>query len=134
LATRTRLALVISAKVKVLADFAWEFVEPKVRAALLDEFGFDNVEIGQDLLLSDAIAVIQAVPGVDYVDVDVFDRISESDLLGGFDPGPALALTASDRITVNGALRVGGGKIAAAELAYLTKEVPETLILQELKS
>lgn len=135
LAVRTRLILVVSAKVRVAASFAWEFVEPKIRTALLARFGFSNVELGQDLLLADAIATIQGVPGVDYVDVDVFDRISESQLVGGFDPEQEaeLDLKPRDRVSVRGATRTATG-IAAAELAYLSNDVPETLILQELKT
>ncbi|WP_437674819.1 putative baseplate assembly protein [Sorangium sp. So ce131] len=136
LGLRRRLALVLSAKVKVAADFAWEHVEPQVRAALLERFGFKHVELGQDLHLADAIAVIQAVPGVDYVDVDVFDTLSEQQLIKGFDAAPdepGLVLRLLDRITVWGARRTSGG-ITPAEIAYIASDVPETLILQELKS
>ncbi len=56
-------------------DYHWETLEPKIRAALLDAFGFARLELGDDLLLSNAIDAIQGVAGVAYVDVDVFDTI-----------------------------------------------------------
>jgi len=47
-----------------------------VRAAVLAEFGFAARELGEPAYLSQAITAMQAVPGVDYVDVDVFHGIS----------------------------------------------------------
>ena len=74
------------------------------------------------MLLSDAVSVIQRVRGVVYVDVDVFDAISEPALLAGFAEQKVTELQLSDRIP-----------IAPTQLAYLAPEVPDTLILQELK-
>jgi predicted phage baseplate assembly protein len=77
-AVRELLVLVISARVGVLEDYVWSLVEPAVRSALLDRFGFARRELGQDVLLGEVIATIQAVRGVDYVDVDVLDVVPES--------------------------------------------------------
>jgi predicted phage baseplate assembly protein len=77
LEVRELIMLIISARVRVLADYQWEWVEPKVRAALLDTFGFERRELGQDALLSEVISTIQSVPGVAYVDVDTFGGIPE---------------------------------------------------------
>jgi len=74
---RELIMLVISAGVRVLADYPWESVEPKVRAALLDTLGFERRELGQDALLSEVISTIQSIPGVAYVDVDTFGGIPE---------------------------------------------------------
>lgn len=122
---RERLALVISAKVGVHPDYLWESLEPKIRTALLDAFSFERLELGDDLFLADAIRVIQGVPGVTYVDVDVFDTISENALLEGFTApadsgGPSFKL--GHRIPIE-----------STQLAYLSPEVPDTLILQEIK-
>jgi predicted phage baseplate assembly protein len=139
LAVRERLALVVSAKIRIAPDYRWDLVEPKIRAAVLDAFSFDNVEPGQDLLLSDAIEAIQQVPGVVYVDVDVFDSISEAELLAGFSAPAALNLTLEDRLAIAPArvvvrrTPVERHDIAPAQLAYLGADVPDTLILQELK-
>ncbi len=75
-AVRDLRLIVLSAGVKVLPDFSWDLVEPRIRAALLAEFGFTARELGQPAFLSSAVATIQRVPGVDYVDVDVFQGIS----------------------------------------------------------
>ena len=140
LAVRERLALVLSAKIKIDPDYQWETLEPKIRTAVLDMFSFERLDLGNDLLLSDAIKVIQGVRGVVYVDVDVFDAISETTLIEGFTKPAANDLKLKDRIAIESARLVFQStpvperQIAAAQLAYLAAEVPDTLILQELKS
>ncbi|MGA7180800.1 MAG: putative baseplate assembly protein [Thiobacillaceae bacterium] len=133
LAIRERLALVISASIRVDPDYQWETLEPKIRSAVLDAFGFDKVDLGQDLLLADAIKVMQGIPGVTYVDVDVFDTISEAGLLAGFDAAAASNLQLRDRILIEPG-RYEQGQLLPAQLSYLAPEVPDTLILQEIKS
>lgn len=139
LAVRERLALVVSAKVRIAPDYRWDLVEPKIRAAVLAAFSFDHVEPGQDLLLSDAIKAVQGLPEVVYVDVDVFDSISEAELLAGFGAPAAQGLTLNDRIVLEPArivvrhTPVERHDVAPAQLAYLSADVPDTLILQELK-
>jgi predicted phage baseplate assembly protein len=77
-AVRELVLLVITANLKIAADYDFQLVEPAVRAALLDGLGFDNRELGAPAHLSQVIALIQAVPGVDYVDVDAFAGVPES--------------------------------------------------------
>jgi len=55
-----------------------ESVEPKVRAALLDAFSFDRRELGQSVFSSEVISTIQQVDGVSFVDLEIFDSVSES--------------------------------------------------------
>ncbi|MCX2731941.1 putative baseplate assembly protein [Saccharopolyspora sp. NFXS83] len=69
---REEVALRVSAEVKLERDHAWDVVEPRVRRALLAELGFAGRELGRPALLSEALATAQSVPGVSYVDVDVF--------------------------------------------------------------
>ncbi len=69
---RGMLLLVLRAGIKVNPDYSWDLVEPAVRTALLDTFSFARRDLGQDAYLSEAFAAAQAVPGVDYVDIDVF--------------------------------------------------------------
>jgi Baseplate J-like protein len=135
LQVRELLALVVSAKVRIDPDYLWEALEPKIRSAMLDAFGFEKLELGDDLLLSNAIKIIQGVTGVTYVDVDVFDTISEAQLLNGLDNSTAANLKLNDRILIEPARVVHSNvsNILPAQLAYLTPEVPDTLILQELK-
>ncbi len=145
-AIRELILLVISARVRVLSDYQWETVEPKIRTALLDTFSFERRELGQDALLSEAISTIQRVDGVVYVDVDVFGGIPQNttdettkkrrsllppeitkkvqDLVNSRDqPFP--------RVLV-GMAGPEGGSIRPAQLAFLTPDVPETLILKEI--
>lgn len=76
-----RLILLIRAKVRLLPDYEWQSVEPKIRAALLQAFGFANRDPGQEVFRSEIVSVIQAVPGVAYVDLDLVDDISETEAL-----------------------------------------------------
>jgi hypothetical protein len=69
--------LVLSARIKLLADYRWEPVAAAVRAKLLDSFGFGKRALGQWALLSEVISAIQNIAGVEYVDVDSFGAIPE---------------------------------------------------------
>lgn len=157
-ALREAVFLVLSARVKVLDDHLWDDVEPRIRAALLDTFGFDRRELGQDVQLSEAISVIQGIDGIDYVDVDLLDGISETeardpealaaklgalataagakappDTTGEADARPRQHLVVEpariDPAVTDPALRV-----RPAQLAYLNPELPDTLILTEVTS
>lgn len=174
---RELMLLVISAKVRLLPDYQWESVEPQIRATLLKTFSFDRRELGQDVLLSELISVIQAVKGIAYVDVDILDKVDESvtpdelallandlklnkrivvemdriqtyhaversgeifssvasrygiieDDLRAMNPG------INDPFEVGISLRIPR-TIRPAQLAYLSPDVTDTLILQELIS
>ena len=77
LAVRELLMIVIEAGVAILPDYQWESVVSEVRSALLDRFSFERRELGQDVMLSEVISVMQSVRGVAYVDVDAFGGIPE---------------------------------------------------------
>jgi predicted phage baseplate assembly protein len=77
-AVRELVLLVISAGVEVDPDYRFSDVEPKVRAALLDRFGFDRRELGQSVYLSEVQSVAQKVRGVVSVDVDVLAGVPET--------------------------------------------------------
>jgi len=79
LVMRELMVLILVANVKILPDYLWELVEPKIRAALLDTFSFERRELGQSVSLSELISTVQKVPGVDFVDVDIFDSISKTE-------------------------------------------------------
>ena len=136
LAVREELALVLSANILVFADRDWTLVEPAVRAALLDAFGFGAMELGQDLPSSAVIAAIAAVPGVEYADLDILRTYQDTeltaalaDLAGGppSNPGPP-----PRRIAVAGD-RVELGVPRPAQLACLQAAVPDSLILNEVR-
>jgi predicted phage baseplate assembly protein len=134
--------LICIAKVKVMPGYLWEKVEPVVSAALLDAFSFEQRELGQDVTLSEVQSIIQQIPGVKYVDVDVLSSVSE---IEAGDPEKlkvklqALAKPGDDqpakRVTVSPApTRTQDGRIFPAELAYFKPDIPDTLILTELKN
>ncbi|MET7657463.1 putative baseplate assembly protein [Streptomyces sp. NPDC005356] len=75
---RELVLLLVAARVKVAADHAWEFVEPRLRQVLLRRLGYEGSELGQPARLSDLLAAAHTVPGVDYVDVDVFNGVPAS--------------------------------------------------------
>ncbi len=123
----------------------------RVRDALLDAFGFESRELGQDVLLSEVISVMQAVSGVAYVDVDTFGSIPEKQA-DELVPGERRLLTpdeisrrvqelisASEEMNRPEArLRVNladfeQGAIRPAQLAFLAPDVPETLILNRIE-
>jgi predicted phage baseplate assembly protein len=131
LAVRERLVVILSMKIKVQAYYLWELVETAVRTALLGAFGFDQVELAEDLLLSHVIAVVQQVPGVDSAEAEVFDTISEQDLIAGFSRQAASRLVRKDRIPVQPARPGQQQDVLPAQIAYLTSDVTATLILQE---
>jgi hypothetical protein len=149
---RELMLIVISARIRILPENTWEPVVTQVRSALLDAFSFERRELGQDVLLSEVISFIQSVRGVAYVDVDVLRGIPEK-VPGNEKSGRRRLLTPAEiaekvggllidekgkplkeplsRITVNLADSKAGA-ILPAQLAFLTPDVPETLILNQI--
>ena len=135
-AVRKLKLLVISAGVKVLPDYQWESVEPKVRAALLSSLGFDQRALCQSAFLSEVISTMQAVEGVSYVNVQKFDAVPEDITAAQL---AALATTLgvkqvveADRARVDSQATDPAMRIVPAELAILTPDIPDTLILTEI--
>lgn len=130
--------LVVSAGVKVMADYAWEFVAPNIRAALLDAYSFDRRDLGQSAFLSQATAVVQGVAGVEYVDMRTFDSVPEgvtAEQLAGL--GGSLTLNEfveAELAHIDPTATDPSQRILAAEIAYLTPDIADTLILTEITS
>lgn len=156
LGVRELLALTLSAKVGLATDYVWESVEPLLRAALLDAFGFERRALAQNVYLSEVVACMLNVEGVAWVDVDAFGSIDEATLLAGFaaddDDGGgddmgngSSAGTTSSWLTAPNAgvpARVqalparldASGVLRPAQLACLPTDVPDILLLQEATS
>lgn len=128
--------LVISARVKILAAYQWESVEANVRAALLAAFSFDQRDLGQSAFLSEAIAVVQAVEGVSYVDFQTFDSVAEDSTaaqLAGLANTLALRnFVEADLARVDPTATDPSKRILPAGLIVLTPAIPDTLILTEI--
>src|SRR5262249_18542252 len=127
------LLIVMVAAVHVDADHRFDLLEPQIRAALLDRFGFDRRYLGQAVFQSELIATIQPVPGVDRVVIDARRVAPEG-------PPPAelqafadsLALPVPQLIPVELARPDPQGHgILPAQLALLSPLLPDTLILKE---
>ncbi len=151
LAVRELMFIVISSNVKIEADYQWDSVVTELRAALLAAFGFEQCELGEDVVLSEVVSVMQAVSGVAYVDVDTFGGIPEKQP-DEFEKGERRLLTPDEiathiqmliattqdlgrpesRIRVNLA-GIEGKVIRPAQLAFLTPDLPDTLILNQIK-
>lgn len=152
LEARELMLIVIDARLRILPDYLWEPVVTQVRTALLDAFSFERRELGQDVLLSEVLSVMQAVRGVAYVDVDVLRGIPEK-IVDTLHPGQRRLLTPGEiantvsqplkdkpgnilsepisRLTVNLADREDGA-LRPAQLALLSPEVPATLNLKQI--
>jgi predicted phage baseplate assembly protein len=101
----------IKAGVKIDPDYLPEKVIAAVWNSLQTQFSFDARGFGQSVALSEAIAIIQTIPGVKAVDVDKFYRFGETE---NWQP----------RLT-SAAPQVGaGGAVAAAELLLLDPNSP----------
>ncbi len=176
LAVRELLMIVIEAGVAILPDYQWEIVVSEVRSALLDHFSFERRELGQDVILSEVISVMQSVQGVAYVDVDSFGGVPEKqpltkeeiDILTKDGTLPLIDgrrlltpdeisdevakivsrtqnLTAAqiEELSESGGLRVPQRLVVnlpvqdkfirPAQLAFLSPDVPATLILNQIK-
>jgi hypothetical protein len=149
--------VVISAKLRLLPDYLWEPVVTQVRTTLLERFSFERRELGQDVPLSEVISAMQRVAGVAYVDVDLLAGIDEKvadpasgsrrlrtpteitaeigRLLDGRKNGAGVpgspATQPAQRLTVNLA-GVEAGLLRPAQLAFLSPDLPDTLILNQI--
>jgi predicted phage baseplate assembly protein len=139
LAIRELLLLVVAARIRVAPDYAWDDVEPRLRAAMLAAFGFERRELGQDVLQAEVLGVVQGVPGVAYADLDTLAALREDDLARA-DPSSVLALAqrvpvelARFRTAAERAAAADPSPIAPAQIAVLTPDVPDTLVLSELR-
>ncbi|MFO0979777.1 MAG: hypothetical protein U0996_25485 [Planctomycetaceae bacterium] len=118
--------LIIVAKIKIDRRYEWQHVQPKIRTALLDQFHYDRRDLGQDVLLSDAIATMQSIEGVSYVDVDNFDAVRQNEV-----SDLATRLQKLQRVSrIHVSLAQMEAELRPAELCYLTPDIPDTLILE----
>lgn len=140
---RELVALFIQARVAVSPERDWKLVEQAIRTRLLDTFSFERRRLGQSVYLSEVIAAIQCVDGVDWVDVDMLGGVSEVDLRNEKLLGEAVQ-ELHDQISsgqVKTALKVRLAGLAKknapspfvpAQIAYLMPGVADTLVLNKI--
>ncbi len=126
-----RVLLVISAKVNVLPEYLWEKVKEQMRTLLFERLGFENRELGQSVTLSEVLSLMQSVPGVNYVDFDILDSVSEETLA---DPNFGAKLELKPRVNPKLArMNKERTDILPAQLVFLSRDAVDTLILEEVK-
>lgn len=96
----------VVASVMVRADYEIAPVVAAVEAALRASFSFDARDFGQPVMLSEVMAVMQAVPGVVAVDVDQLSRIDNRHRRRELLPPAAVAASVAE-------LRQDGSLLAA---------------------
>jgi hypothetical protein len=141
-------ALFIQARIAIAADADWEAMETEARRRLLGAFSFERRRFGQPVYLSEVVAVIQAVHGVAWVDVEILGGISELQLRTSGALSQAVAVLREQLVTGSATQAVpcrtatrapapndqesAGGEVPrflAAQIAYLLPSVPATLVL-----
>jgi predicted phage baseplate assembly protein len=135
-ALRELLLIVVQAGIGIDPDHRFDLVEPRIRAALLDAFGFARRQLGQDVVRSQVISVIQAVEGVAYVDLDVLGVVGEDDpekILGLPEAGEQPPARIPVYPPAGPAEDTGGALVRPAQLAIVSPKVPETVLLEELR-
>jgi len=147
--------LVISARVRIQTDYQLETVVPNIRTAMLNAFGFDQRDLGQPVYQSEVLSVIQQVPGVAYVDLDILDAVEQTQLISALDtihqqelqaavngtqPDETQDLISLLHLKVRKVVPVylarprrnTPGTFDPAQLAFLSADIPDTLIINEL--
>ncbi|KQW02339.1 hypothetical protein ASC87_14060 [Rhizobacter sp. Root1221] len=145
---RELVALFIEARFAAVPGHDWDTVKLAIQGRLHELFSFDRRQLGQSIYLSEVVGAIQSVTGVDWVDVDLLGGLSEVDLrnkdaLAGavmsmqtqISPGPVQSV-----VRVRAAMpvadapadlskRAGTTRFLPAQLAFLPRGVPGTLVL-----
>jgi hypothetical protein len=147
---RDALYLVLQARVAIDPAYAWEEVQPRIRAALLGAFGFAASGLGQPVFKSAILATIEAVRGVEHVSGLTMSALDAARLIDGIDAARPPARDAGDGQGSDGKTGTSGatgtapapwidvaaagigmdGKFVAAQIAYLPADVADCLILE----
>src|SRR5450755_392374 len=149
--------LVISARISIQADYLFDDVSAALRLALLAAFSFERRNLGQPVFESEVLSVMQQVAGVAYVDLDILDAVNQQQLTNALQQIQAAGLKAAntgqqdsnqptlatllglkDRRVVPSALTrldsTQAGSILPGQLVFLSQDVQDTLILNQLTS
>jgi hypothetical protein len=135
--------LVISAGIQIQPGHQFDIVAPSVQAALLNTFSFQQRALGQAAFLSKAVSAMQAVAGVNFVNVTVFDSVAEN-------TDSAALATLSKTLQLRRAVVAKQAyvdpllnlpvnptaqdtfQIRPTEMVYLTPQISDTLLLTEI--
>jgi len=135
--------LVIAAGIQIQPGHLFDVVAPSVQAALLNTFSFQQRALGQAAFLSKAVSAMQAVAGVNFVNVTVFDSVAEN-------TDSAALATLSKTLQLRRAVVAKQAyvdpllnlpvnptaqdtfQIRPTEMVYLTPQISDTLLLTEI--
>lgn len=145
---RELIVLILKAKICLVSGYLWLPVEATIRAALFDSLGFNKRSLGQPALRSEIIALIQSVPGVEYINVDAFygaayesilknakpDNSEQNDLLSILQELllPESADTNKTKVCADLAQLGVGGMVRPAQLAVFNSGIPQSIILNQI--
>jgi hypothetical protein len=136
LAVRRVRLIVMAAIVGLSSGYFWDDVAPIVRASVLALFAFDARELGQAAFQSEAVAAMQGVKGVAWVNVTTFDSVAEDITAAQLDslasslkawPYVRAELAQVDKQAAPGS----ANRIMPAELVFISQDIPDTLILTQ---
>jgi len=124
--------IVLAASVRCDPALDWTDVSAGLQAALFGAFGYSQRQLGQDVVLSEIIAVAHSVPGVESFSVTAATLVPTTATAGEI-----LALTAqlpAVSAKPGGCLPLppAAGQPPAEAVAYLSDAMTDTLILQQV--
>lgn len=144
-ASRELLMLVLSARIFPDPDYLWEDVVDRVRARLLDRYSFETQELGQSVVLSEVIALIQGQRGVKYVDIEALGSVAQLTSDGKLRAPQDISAAAKqviDTATAQGrpnafvevkSIRLDKDSVLPAQIAFFIPTLPETLLLNRIE-
>jgi predicted phage baseplate assembly protein len=132
------LRVVLAAQIGLQPGHVWDWVAPRVTAALIDRFGFPRRDLGQALFQSEVIAAIQAVEGVADTRIATMAALGDpvtTEMLADLVQASAL----DDVQARTGRLERPTGRASssravpcAAEVAFFSSLMPELISLREI--
>jgi predicted phage baseplate assembly protein len=146
--SRELIILVLGVNIRLNPDYLWDPVAFAIRTVLFDTFGFRKRALAQPVLLCEIIACIQAVPGVAYVDVDIFggvpEKVTGTDGTRRVQTLEEIAATVQQIVNTSGAANsfqmvianqaeAEDGRVRPAQLAIFTPDIPDTIVLNQIK-
>jgi len=141
LAVRELVIATVNARIRIDPDYLWADVEAATRALLQDRFGFENRDLAQSLATSEVLAAIQSVAGVVYAELEL-TGLTEDGAVSLLTPRPSrerfFDLPVFHRMQSRGIrvfpARPGDDGILPAQIAYVTPDLRDAVVLTEITS
>jgi hypothetical protein len=127
------LRVVLAAQIGLQPGHVWDWVAPRVKAALLDRFGFPRRDLGQALFQSEVIAAIQAVEGVADTRIATMAALGDPVTTGMLADLVQASAVADVQSRTGRLVRQSGRSFPrAAEVAFFSSLMPELISLREI--